>query len=297
MYIFVLCIGYAGITPFYWQILLYVCKMNRIFENLKLPLLAILLFFLFQVVTSFSVILLSAVAEGEGLLDSFSSNSINSSTMGIASLLTNILIAVSCFFIFKRNRYKGKTSSSRPASLLQNMLAFAACVLGAVALDFLSELMSIPNIVEDQMIDMCRTPWGIIAIAVGAPLGEEIMFRWGIMGHMLRRNSGVVLSIVASSLLFGVAHLNPAQVFFATAMGVMLGILYWRSGSLFLPLVLHALNNSIACLQVWILGDKIKEFSLVETVGGNGIAWCMVVACSILCVSVLGWYVKENVKD
>lgn len=271
--------------------------MNRFLINLKLPLLAILLFFLFQVVASFSVVLIQAVVNGRSLLDSFVANVLDVSTMGIVSVLANVLIAVSCLFLFRRNRYTEKISLPPPAPLPQSLLAFVACIAATIALDLLSELMALPNIVEDQMIAMCRNPWGILAIAIGAPLGEEIMFRWGIMGHMLRRNSGVVLSIVASSLLFGVAHLNPAQVFFATAMGVMLGILYWRSGSLFLPLVLHALNNSIACLQVWILGDKIKEFSLVETVGGKGIAWCMVVACSILCVSVLGWYVKENVKD
>ena len=154
--------------------------------------------------------------------------------------------------------------------------------------------MALPNIVEDQMIAMCRNPWGILAIAIGAPLGEEVMFRWGIMGHMLRRHSGVALSVIVSSLLFGVAHMNPAQVFFAAAMGVMLGILYYRSGSLLLPLLLHALNNSLACVQVWMLGDRIKEFSLVETIGGNVMAWYAIGLLLMLSISILWWYVENG---
>lgn len=268
--------------------------MNRFLINLKLPLLAILLFFLFQVVASFSVVLIQAVVNGRSLLDSFVANVLDVSTMGIVSVLANVLIAVSCLFLFRRNRYTEKISLPPPAPLPQSLLAFVACIAATIALDLLSELMALPNIVEDQMIAMCRNPWGILAIAIGAPLGEEVMFRWGIMGHMLRRHSGVALSVIVSSLLFGVAHMNPAQVFFAAAMGVMLGILYYRSGSLLLPLLLHALNNSLACVQVWMLGDRIKDFSLVETIGGNVMAWYAIGLLLMLSISILWWYVENG---
>ena len=171
------------------------------------------------------------------------------------------------------------------------------CILGTIALDLLSELISLPNIVEDQMIDMCREPWGMLAIAIGAPIGEEIMFRWGIMGHMLRRNSSVPTAILVSAVLFGLMHMNPAQVFFAAAMGIMLGILYWRSGNILWPIILHVLNNSVACLQVWLLGDKVKEYSLVDTFGGNTMAWYAIGILSTLSISVLCYYALNGKRE
>ena len=147
------------------------------------------------------------------------------------------------------------------------------------------------------MIAMCREPWGILAIAIGAPIGEEVMFRWGIMGHLFRRNVSVPASILVSALLFGLMHMNPAQVFFAAAMGIMLGILYWCSGNILWSIFLHVLNNSVACLQVLLLGDKVKEYSLVETLGGNMPAWYAIGLLSILAIGILWWYLlAENVK-
>ena len=147
------------------------------------------------------------------------------------------------------------------------------------------------------MIEMCRNPWGMLAIAIGAPLGEEIMFRWGIMGHMLRRNSSVPTAILVSAVLFGLMHMNPAQVFFATAMGIMLGILYWRSGNIIWPIILHVLNNSVACLQVWLLGDKIKEYSMVKAIGGTSTAWSAIAILLLLAVAVLWWYAIDSRKE
>ena len=178
----------------------------------------------------------------------------------------------------------------------RSQVAILACILATIALNLLSELLALPNILEEQMIDMCREPWGVLAIAIGAPLGEEIMFRWGIMGHMLRRNVSAPLAIVVSSVLFGLLHMNPAQVFFATAMGIMLGILYWRSGNLLWPFLLHFFNNSWACLQVWYMGDKIRDYSMVEAVGGTTMAWVMIVVLLLICIVILWWYVGETEK-
>ena len=114
--------------------------MNRFLINLKLPLLAILLFFLFQVVASFSVVLIQAVVNGRSLLDSFVANVLDVSTMGIVSVLANVLIAVSCLFLFRRNRYTEKISLPPPAPLPQSLLAFVACIAATIALDLLSEL-------------------------------------------------------------------------------------------------------------------------------------------------------------
>lgn len=271
--------------------------MNRFFVILKRPLLALLLFLLFQAMGGVFVLLMQMLTGEGSLLENISDRIFDARLMGISTFLFNIAIAIACLILFRRSLYSQSNYAPCSVSWKKSLIAMLGCIFGTIALDLLSELISLPNIVEDQMIDMCREPWGMLAIAIGAPIGEEIMFRWGIMGHMLRRNSSVPTAILVSAVLFGLMHMNPAQVFFAAAMGIMLGILYWRSGNILWPIILHVLNNSVACLQVWLLGDKVKEYSLVDTFGGNTMAWYAIGILSTLSISVLCYYALNGKRE
>ena len=271
--------------------------MNRFFVILKRPLLALLLFLLFQAMGGVFVLLMQMLTGEGSLLENISDRIFDARLMGISTVFFNFAIAIACLILFRRSLYTQSDHTPCSVSWKKSMVAMLGCILGTIALDLLSELISLPNIVEDQMIDMCREPWGMLAIAIGAPIGEEIMFRWGIMGHLLRRNSSVPTAILVSAVLFGLMHMNPAQVFFAAAMGIMLGILYWRSGNIIWPIILHVLNNLVACLQVWLLGDKVKEYSLVDTFGGNTMAWYAIGILSTLSISVLCHYALNGKRE
>ena len=271
--------------------------MNRFFVILKRPLLALLLFLLFQAMGGVFVLLMQMLTGEGSLLENISDRIFDARLMGMSTVFFNFAIAIACLILFRRSLYSQSSYAPCSVSWKKSMVAMLGCILGTIALDLLSELISLPNIVEDQMIGMCREPWGILAIAIGAPIGEEIMFRWGIMGHLLRRNSSVPTAILVSAVLFGLMHMNPAQVFFAAAMGIMLGILYWRSGNILWPIILHVLNNSVACLQVWLLGDKVKEYSLVDTFGGNTMAWYAIGILSTLSISVLCYYALNGKRE
>ena len=271
--------------------------MNRFFVILKRPLLALLLFLLFQAMGGVFVLLMQMLTGEGSLLENISDRIFDARLMGMSTVFFNFAIAIACLILFRRSLYSQSNYAPCSVSWKKSMVAMLGCILGTIALDLLSELISLPNIVEDQMIDMCREPWGMLAIAIGAPIGEEIMFRWGIMGHMLRRNSSVPTAILVSAVLFGLMHMNPAQVFFAAAMGIMLGILYWRSGNIWWPIILHVLNNSMACLQVWLLGDKVKGYSLVDTFGGNTMAWYAIGILSTLSISVLCYYALNGKRE
>lgn len=86
---------------------------------------------------------------------------------------------------------------------------------------------------------------GLICLAVLPPLVEEWVFR----GVLLRRWSEKYSrkkAIWWSSILFGLLHTDPIG---ATVFGVVMCCLYLYSGSLWVPIVCHALNN-LAC---WFL--------------------------------------------
>ena len=50
----------------------------------------------------------------------------------------------------------------------------------------------------------------------------------------------------ASSLLFGLIHLNVLQAIFAFALGLVLCYAYERSGSIWTPIFLHTFINAMA---------------------------------------------------
>lgn len=73
-----------------------------------------------------------------------------------------------------------------------------------------------------------RVAEAVLVMVVAAPVVEEIVFR-GILLQSLRQR-GERLALVVSSVLFAIAHLNPAELVYYTAMGAVLGRRYQRRG-------------------------------------------------------------------
>ena len=126
-------------------------------------------------------------------------------------------------------------------------------------LNLLIEQASIPNTMEDTFIDMSRNPFGILTIGLMAPILEELLFRGAIQGYLQKVCKKPWSAIIISSLIFGVVHMNPAQIPFAFLLGMMFGWLYYRTGSLLPGIVGHALNNTIAGINMIIYGNATIE--------------------------------------
>ena len=87
-------------------------------------------------------------------------------------------------------------------------------------------------------------PVGLMILVVGiiGPICEELMFR-GIVVHRLKDWVKPQAAIVISALLFGIYHGNVVQFFYATCMGVMLAIIYDKTGTLWISIVAHIAAN------------------------------------------------------
>ena len=83
---------------------------------------------------------------------------------------------------------------------------------------------------------------GVTALLV--PFMEELVFR-GIVLSSLRKY-GIGFSIVASALIFGMAHMDFSTAVFAFIAGLVFGFLYAKTNNLWLAVWIHALNNLIA---------------------------------------------------
>jgi membrane protease YdiL (CAAX protease family) len=84
-----------------------------------------------------------------------------------------------------------------------------------------------------------------MALVVLPAILEEIMFR-GFMFPAFIRRFGVIGGAVGSSLLFGVAHMQPNIVVYTVILGLILCFLYRKLGSIWPGIGLHMLNNYLA---------------------------------------------------
>jgi hypothetical protein len=84
-----------------------------------------------------------------------------------------------------------------------------------------------------------------IAACVVAPAGEEVLFRGLMYRGWVRSDRFAWVGIVAISLAFAALHVQYdifgiAQIF---VVGLYLGWMRWRSGSVLLTILLHGLFN------------------------------------------------------
>ncbi len=82
-------------------------------------------------------------------------------------------------------------------------------------------------------------------IAVTPAFCEEFFFRGYLQRHF-ERGLGVVWGIVATGVAFGLFHLRLTQVLPLSVLGIYLAYLTWRTGSLWVPIVVHFANNALA---------------------------------------------------
>ena len=76
-----------------------------------------------------------------------------------------------------------------------------------------------------------------------APFAEEILFR-GYLYAAVKRYTGPIFSTVIVSLLFAVVHLNIPALWPLWLFGILLTLSYELSGSLWVPIGIHALFNT-----------------------------------------------------
>jgi membrane protease YdiL (CAAX protease family) len=87
----------------------------------------------------------------------------------------------------------------------------------------------------------------VLALALAPALAEEIFFR-GALLSLLSQRLGAGWGLLLSSLLFGLLHLDPAQGGAAAVLGLYLGALTLRTGSIHAAILCHGLNNLMAIL-------------------------------------------------
>ena len=169
----------------------------------------------------------------------------------ILTALVSVFSSVITLVIFLKTKWTPLTRGYLLSKPWGTLLWVALFSLGTIIpLSFLYEQLGIEMDENTQQIitSMMKEPWGYVAVGILAPLAEEVVFRGAILrtllGIMSKKNHWVAIMI--SAAIFGVVHANLAQFINALLMGLLLGWMYYRTGSLVPGILLHWINNTMA---------------------------------------------------
>lgn len=99
----------------------------------------------------------------------------------------------------------------------------------------------------------------IITAVICAPIFEEIIFRGIIQKGLMNKGVEPKMAILVASVIFGAVHGNPWQFVGAVLLGCVLGLVYYKTKSLLLPMLLHGFNN--LCSTLLITYVKTESFA------------------------------------
>ena len=185
------------------------------------------------------------------------------------------------------DRFCSYNSSLNSRHLKSALLAAAAAILGAMSISILTGDLELPEAMVQISLAMSHNFWGLITIVLVGPISEELLFREAIAGEMLRRGAAPWLAIGVSALAFSAAHLNLAQGCYAFPLGILLGIIYYKTGGIVLTSLLHILNNGIVAVQLYADGTEAIETSPAEWFGSTTLAQTFMVLFGALSIALM----------
>lgn len=209
----------------------------------------LIIFIVVQIIMMYVGAGIWAGIKGEGYQATLQSASTGGNA--ILAALVSVFSSVITLVIFLKTKWTPLTRGYLLSKPWGTLLWVALFSLGTIIpLSFLYEQLGIEMDENTQQIitSMMKEPWGYVAVGILAPLAEEVVFRGAILrtllGIMSKKNHWVAIMI--SAAIFGVVHANLAQFINALLMGLLLGWMYYRTGSLVPGILLHWVNNTMA---------------------------------------------------
>jgi membrane protease YdiL (CAAX protease family) len=117
-----------------------------------------------------------------------------------------------------------------------------------------------------------------VLMVIAAPILEELLFR-GIILEGFLKNYNPWKAIIWSSLLFGLAHLNPWQFIAAFFVGLIIGWLYLKTQSLVPGIFMHFVANLFGYSLRFFISPENALSSTRQWLGSLGFYIVFLVLC------------------
>lgn len=201
-----------------------------------------------------------------------------------AALATSSLLTI---VLFARHRWAVVSRTWLATHPWATLAWVATLALGTLLpSEWIVEQMAapMPSATEQLLESIMREPAGYMAIGMLGPVAEEVVFRGAVLRALLQAmpSRSHWVAIFISAVLFGAIHMNMAQFVHAMPIGLLLGWMYYRTGSVIPGVLFHWINNTVAYV-VFNLMPQLGDAKLIDLFHGSDTTLWMALAFS-LCI-------------
>lgn len=262
---------------------------------------------LFLMIGLLSVVL-ALIAKGQEL---------SATMMRITTVLQDILVFIVPALL------AAMLATRLPATLLRldvkpklkpTLMAIAVLIMSLPALNFivyLNENIQLPEGIESAFKSMEDSAGNAIGTVIGGDsipdlivsvliiglltgLAEELFFRGAFQGLLFTTKIKRHLAVWIAAAVFSLLHFQFYGFVPRMLLGAYFGYLLWWTGSIWVPVILHALNNTIALIGSW-LALRSGEVESVEAALNNDMTSNATTIALSAIVTVLGIIILRRI--
>jgi uncharacterized protein len=144
-------------------------------------------------------------------------------------------------------------------------------------------------------------PWSFILnifmVAVLPALGEELVFRGVLLRHLREWTKNIHVAIFISAFLFSAIHMQFYGFLPRFLMGVFFGYMLYWSGSIWVPIMAHFINNAAAIVVAFLSTRYFPEADF-NTFGSSSSP--VIILGSAVIVGMIAWLLwlrRTKTKD
>lgn len=160
------------------------------------------------------------------------------------------------------------------------LIGYGICVIANIVNSIITQFLSSFGL--DSSVDF-PTPEGfsgfllmIFSVAVVPALVEEFAFRGVVLSLLKPYGDGFAIAV--SALIFGLMHGNMSQIPFAIIVGFVLGYITVRTGSVWVSIALHFINNFMSVVLTYITMGMSEDSAAFVSVAWIFCSVCLLVS-------------------
>lgn len=257
--------SYAGVDMYYYQLK---AKQERkeIRKAGNIMGLCVLAYVFVQLAASF------ILTSNSAIYDKYLSSSIFQNSYGIIFVeFFAVLLPFGIMALINRKKYTTPIIPSKPIKFSQLCLWVGFGMLCCVGADYIVGIMTALaetfgyELTQGETLDP-DSPFAcliaVIATAVVPAVCEELAMRCCALGYI--QKYGKAFGVVAVSIVFGLLHGNLIQFVFATIVGLILGYVTMKTGSIIPAVLIHGFNNGMSAMStvfVYMYGEDASNIT------------------------------------
>ena len=107
-----------------------------------------------------------------------------------------------------------------------------------------------------QMHSIVDLLYALLAVAIVPALVEELYFRATLQKTLKDWTGKPIVAIIVTALFFSAIHFSYYGFLSRMALGILLGLIYEFTKTIWLPILLHFINNGIAIVTLYVVRNN-----------------------------------------